>query len=86
MVAEKTIRLEQRKDEPKTSKRGKEIVQQDNNNYGPWMVIQRQKRNKKEEEKHGAGTSNSKENEILKMNKSRFSALEVEETENDKEA
>ncbi|MED6161855.1 hypothetical protein PIB30_064680 [Stylosanthes scabra] len=59
-------------------KKGKVVMMESNDNFGPWMVVQRQRRGRKD----GAGPSNTEKNKEGKgANKSRFSALEVEETE-----
>ncbi|KAL4322447.1 hypothetical protein AHAS_Ahas14G0211400 [Arachis hypogaea] len=68
------------KEETSRKDKGKAIMNQSNDNFGPWMVVQRQRRGKKESKeegtKNGAGTSKTTEK---KRDISRFSVLEIEE-------
>ncbi|RYQ98056.1 hypothetical protein Ahy_B08g094133 [Arachis hypogaea] len=61
--------------------KGKQIMIEQNDNYGAWMVVQRPKRGKKNEEtKQGGGSSRAKEKQSNKENQSRYSVLQVEDS------
>ncbi|RYQ95389.1 hypothetical protein Ahy_B08g090661 isoform A [Arachis hypogaea] len=61
--------------------KSKQIMIEQNDNYGAWMVVQRPKRGKKNEEtKQGGGSSRAKEKQSNKENQSRYSVLQVEDS------
>nr|XP_025703040.1 myb-like protein X [Arachis hypogaea] len=81
--------MDAKEEEARRKEKDKETLQHTGNNFGPWMIVQKQRRSRREptEEgnKNGEGTSKAAEKEKKNENLSRFKVLEVEETQQEEE-
>ncbi|XP_057746093.1 uncharacterized protein LOC130965342 [Arachis stenosperma] len=64
------------KEDGKKLDKGKQVMQESQENFGDWMVVQRPKKGRKGQE---AGSSKTKETSTKTENKSKFSVLHIEE-------
>ncbi|KAL4313865.1 hypothetical protein AHAS_Ahas15G0027800 [Arachis hypogaea] len=64
------------KEDGKKLDKGKQVMQESQENFGDWMVVQRPKKGRKGQK---AGSSKTKETSTKTENKSRFSVLHIEE-------
>ncbi|XP_057760276.1 uncharacterized protein LOC130980633 [Arachis stenosperma] len=83
-----THRMDAKEEEARRKEKGKETIQHTSNNFGPWMIVQKQRsrrETKEEGNKNGEGTSKAVEKEKKNENSSRFKVLEVEETQQEEE-
>ncbi|XP_016177926.1 cilia- and flagella-associated protein 251-like [Arachis ipaensis] len=67
------------KNEQEKAKENEATINQESDKYDPCIIMQRQKRIRKEINKEEAGASHTKEKESKKNNKPRYSVLEIEE-------